>query len=154
MLIVAIVSTVVFPFIFLVRSEPITPPTRSAELSRERGRDESEGLWNGLLVLLGLRKGELESRERYDFWIIAVVSVFLLHSCRRELMILGIQLFAILIGFFDAFLTLINQIFEPQGYDANTSGFIGAAVILSGLLGYVQLPSSFDSYTNVCLSFD
>lgn len=83
MLIVAIVSTVVFPLIFAVRSEPITPPTRSAELSRERG-NQSEGLWNGLLVLLGVRKGDLESRERYDFWIIAVVSLTLLSERLEE----------------------------------------------------------------------
>lgn len=56
------------------------------------------------------------------------------------------QLFTVLIGFFDAFLTLTNQIFEPVGYDSDTAGFLGAAVIISGLIACV-LPLSFSPLT-------
>ena len=41
----------------------------------------------------------------------------------------------------DAFLTLINQLFEPVGYSSDVAGYIGAATIFSGLLGSV-LPFS------------
>lgn len=46
------------------------------------------------------------------------------------------QLFTMIIGFFDAFLTLTNQIFEPVGYSSDTAGYIGAACIVSGIVAY------------------
>lgn len=134
LLIAGIVSSVVVPLAFAIGKRPPTPPTRSAE-----GRAASEGdAFGSVVVLLGLRKGELTGRERLDFAIVAFVSPFAAWGTkRRGLMNFTSQLFTVLIGFFDAFLTLTNQIFEPVGYDSDTAGFIGAAVIISGLVAYV-----------------
>ncbi|SCZ94386.1 BZ3500_MvSof-1268-A1-R1_Chr12-2g03864 [Microbotryum saponariae] len=113
-LIAAIIVTVCAPFAFLVQARPPTPPTKSAE-----GRLMSTAeVWRGVRALFG--KGDQEGRcmtrrERCDFAIISIV-------------------FTVILAFFDAFLILINQIFEPYGYSSDQAGFIGAAVIFSGIL--------------------
>ncbi|SCV73110.1 BQ2448_7035 [Microbotryum intermedium] len=116
-LIAAIIVTVCAPLAFLVQARPPTPPTKSAE-----GRLMSTtAVWRGVEALFG-KGGEedgvgrcMTRRERCDFAILSVI-------------------FTIVLAFFDAFLILINQIFEPYGYTSDQAGFIGAAVIFSGIL--------------------
>ncbi|CAG8575936.1 7231_t:CDS:2 [Paraglomus occultum] len=43
--------------------------------------------------------------------------------------------FTTIVGFFSAFLILMNDILSPYGYDETKSGIIGAVTILSGLVG-------------------
>jgi FLVCR family MFS transporter 7 len=68
--IVALISTGVVPFVFLVGARPKSPPTRSAEERSEK----SESGWKSFKVLLGIEEG-LDRREGADFWIIAFVSL-------------------------------------------------------------------------------
>ncbi|KAL8291247.1 hypothetical protein RQP46_002225 [Phenoliferia psychrophenolica] len=130
LLIIAIVSTAVFPLVTLIGRRPRTPPTRSAE-AREV-RNKSDGLKTAK-ALVGVGDGGIEGgsgigwRERSDFWLIALI-------------------FTVLIGFFDAFLTLTNQIFEPEGYSSDVAGYIGACVIVSGIFGAAITAPLFDRY--------
>lgn len=80
LLVIAIVSTAVFPFSFLVLRRPPTPPTKVAE-ARAKGTEAGSGVdveWRSLKALVGLgpsRNGSgIGWRERTDFWIIAFVS--------------------------------------------------------------------------------
>ena len=43
--------------------------------------------------------------------------------------------FAVYLGFFNAFSSLINQTYEPYGYTPDEAGFIGAVLIVVGLIG-------------------
>jgi hypothetical protein len=63
--------------------------------------------------------------ERIDFAILAVV-------------------FGVLVGGISSFSILINQIFAPAGYSDETSGFIGAALLLTGLLAGLITSPLFD----------
>ncbi|KAM0745648.1 MFS general substrate transporter [Meredithblackwellia eburnea MCA 4105] len=131
LLIIGILSSAVAPLSLFVLRRPRTPPTRSAA-----GRDELEGgaveiEWKGMMELVGLGDATGEKRitvrERLDFWLIAF-------------------LFAVIVGFFDAFLTLTNQIFNPVGYDENQAGYIGAAIIVSGLISAIVTAPLFDRF--------
>ncbi|KAK6342582.1 hypothetical protein TWF718_007981 [Orbilia javanica] len=52
-------------------------------------------------------------------------------------------MFSILVGFFNASSSLLNQILEPYGYSENEAGIGGAILIVVGLLAYGPvLPSS------------
>ncbi|GAA94199.1 uncharacterized protein L969DRAFT_93581 [Mixia osmundae IAM 14324] len=65
---------------------------------------------------------KMTKRQRIDFYIILAV-------------------FSVLVAAFDAYSTLINQIYEPFGYTPDTSGFFGAAMILAGLAAaFVSAP--------------
>ncbi|KAK9365772.1 major facilitator superfamily domain-containing protein [Lipomyces kononenkoae] len=55
----------------------------------------------------------------------------LLHN--RRFVIIFV-LFSVLVGFFNSFSSLINQIMEPYGYTSNDAGIAGAVLIASGLV--------------------
>lgn len=103
-------------------------------------------MWKTALVLAGVQKdGRLSWRQRLDFGIIGFVSKGSLevqlgggadHRIHRQRH--RHQLFTVIVGFFDALLTFTNQISEPVGYSSDMAGYIGAAVILSGLLACVR----------------
>ncbi|KAK9448786.1 major facilitator superfamily domain-containing protein [Limtongia smithiae] len=59
-------------------------------------------------------------------------SVRLLLTNRRFMIIFFV--FAILVGFFNAFSSLINQIMEPYGYTSDQAGYAGAILIVAGLV--------------------
>ncbi|KAG8688713.1 hypothetical protein FRC08_011298 [Ceratobasidium sp. 394] len=55
-------------------------------------------------------------------------------------------LFGVLVGAFDAFSILINQIFAPHGYSSDASGIFGGVLILAGLIGAAVTSPIFDRY--------
>ncbi|ORY76497.1 major facilitator superfamily domain-containing protein [Leucosporidium creatinivorum] len=127
LLIMALVSSAGVPLALLIGARPPSPPTKSAE-TRLNAETESLGMWKTSLVLLGvLSDTRVNWRQRLDFGVIAF-------------------LFTIIVGFFDAFLTLTNQIFEPVGYSSNMAGYIGAAVIVSGLIAAIVCAPLLDRY--------
>lgn len=68
LLVIAIISTAVFPLVFLIYSLPPTPPSKSAAERLSVGSGE---VWSSIKILLGLNSSELERRDLADFWIIA-----------------------------------------------------------------------------------
>ena len=70
LLIIAIVSSAVFPCVALIGRRPPTPPTRSAEVREGRGW---EGASRMARELIGIGEGSLDWRSRVDFWLIAYV---------------------------------------------------------------------------------
>lgn len=70
LLVIAIISTAIFPLVFLIYSLPPTPPSKSAAERLSMGSGE---VWSSIKILLGLRssKVEVERRDLMDFWIIA-----------------------------------------------------------------------------------
>ena len=49
-------------------------------------------------------------------------------------------------GAFVGILQLIDQILKPKGISSNTAGFIGAVMVLAGVVGCVVIPSISDHY--------
>ncbi|KAF8475938.1 major facilitator superfamily domain-containing protein [Kalaharituber pfeilii] len=54
------------------------------------------------------------------------------------------SLFAVYLGFFNAFSSLINQILEPYGYTPDQAGYVGAVLIVVGLIASAILSPIFD----------
>ena len=52
--------------------------------------------------------------------------------------------FSVYSGFFNAYSSLINQIYEPYGYSTDHCGFIGAVLIVVGLIGAAVLSPLID----------
>ena len=52
--------------------------------------------------------------------------------------------FSVYLGFFNAFTSLINQIYEPYGYSSDQTGYIGAVLIVVGLIASAILSPIFD----------
>lgn len=107
LLAVAIASTAVGLFSSFLPPRPPTAPSPSADSRVELSFFAS-------IARLRL----LKTRDRIDFAVLAFV-------------------FTIVVAFFDAFLTLTNIIFEPEGYSSDQAGYIGAAVIGAGLVGAI-----------------
>ena len=145
LLVIAIISTAVFPLVFLIYSQPPTPPSKSAaeRLSMESGHRQ---VWRSIKVLLGLNPSEVERRDLIDFWIIAFLFSVLIGFLFVHLFCYPRFWIWLIRGDSDAFLTLINQLFEPVGYNSDIAGCIGAATIFSGLVAFVPplslLPAS------------
>lgn len=53
-------------------------------------------------------------------------------------------MFAVYLGFFNAYSSLINQIYEPYGYSTDEAGYIGAALIIIGLVASAILSPILD----------
>jgi FLVCR family MFS transporter 7 len=104
LLVAAIISTVAAPTCLLVQAKPPTPPSPAASI------DGRESLWAAVHTL-----ARFESRAAKDFAVVFVC-------------------FSAAMSAFDATTTLLSQIFGPEGYSDDASGFFGAAMILAGLL--------------------
>ena len=52
--------------------------------------------------------------------------------------------FAVYLGFFNAYSSLINQVYEPYGYSTDEAGYIGAVLIVVGLVGSAILSPILD----------
>ncbi|KAF7321286.1 MFS general substrate transporter [Mycena kentingensis (nom. inval.)] len=125
-LILGIVATAAAPFVFLISAAPPTPPTYAASKQTP-----------GLLSLLRAvaNKGResdppMRGRERIDFVIIACV-------------------FGVLSSSVNVFGILTGQILQPVGYSSDTAGFVGAVLLLSGIVAAIVTSPLFDRvFTN------
>ncbi|KAF6761255.1 major facilitator superfamily domain-containing protein [Ephemerocybe angulata] len=120
-LILGIATTVIVPCVFLIGNKPPTPPTYAA--SKPPG-----SLWALLLAMAGrapTRESFMSVRERIDFGVIIVV-------------------FGFLVAAIASFSILTNQIFEPVGYNEETSGLLGACLLLAGIVAAIITAPLFD----------
>ncbi|TFK68705.1 MFS general substrate transporter [Pluteus cervinus] len=120
-LVLGIISTAVIPFVFLIRTAPPTPPTYS-------GSQESPSLSSLLRAMVGRPKAgdsPMSLRERADFVILNLI-------------------FGVLVAAVNGFTVLSAQILQPMGYSADVSGFMGACLLLSGIIAAVITAPLFD----------
>jgi FLVCR family MFS transporter 7 len=125
LLVVGIVSSVTAPLCFAVLPKPPTPPSFSASYKRESFLKALRLLFSPKPKEIGGRGSTSGIRERVDFLVIFVA-------------------FSILVAAFDAFATLLDQIFSPYGYDSDQSGYFGAVLILSGIVAAIVSAPIFD----------
>ncbi|KAF9464950.1 major facilitator superfamily domain-containing protein [Collybia nuda] len=120
-LILGILSTAVVPFVFLVRDSPPIPPTFA-------GSKPSETLLSLLRAMSGLPtspNARMTIRERVDFGIVSI-------------------LFGTLVAGANTFAVLSAQVMQPAGYSADESGFMGACLLLSGIVAAIITAPLFD----------
>ncbi|KAJ7725873.1 major facilitator superfamily domain-containing protein [Mycena maculata] len=120
-LILGIMSTVAAPFVLMIAGAPPTPPTYSAS-------KKAPGLLSLLRVMFG--KGlptdpKMSIRERIDFTIMFFV-------------------FGILSSALNVFAVLTAEILQPVGYSSDTAGFMGAVLLLSGIVAAIVSAPIFD----------
>ncbi|KAF9051051.1 MFS general substrate transporter [Hymenopellis radicata] len=121
-LVLGIICTAAAPAVFLIGTAPPTPPTYSA--SRP-----SPSLWSLCARIVGIEKSEgddfMTLRERFDFCIVLAI-------------------FSALVGATNTFSILTAQIFEPLGYSTDTSGLMGACLLLTGIVAAIITAPLFD----------
>jgi len=125
-LILGILSTVASPFVFMISAAPPTPPTYAAS-------KKSPGLLALLRVMLNKRQSTdppMILRERIDFTIVFFV-------------------FGVLSSAVNVFGVLTAEILQPSGYSSETAGFMGAVLLLSGIVAAIVTAPIFDRvFTN------
>ncbi|KAJ6593850.1 major facilitator superfamily domain-containing protein [Mycena capillaripes] len=120
-LVLGIMSSVAAPFVFMISAAPPTPPTYSASM-------KPPGLLSLLRVMLN--KGQstdpsMTPRERIDFTIVFFV-------------------FGVLSSAINVFGVLTAEILQPVGYSSDTAGFMGAVLLLSGIVAAIVTAPIFD----------
>lgn len=126
--------TFVLPAVFF-RDRPATPPSRSAAMRDDLREESLRAPAAGASAIPGVadapdaEKGgdSLSSSQR-----LAIEAKKLLRDKDFLLLMTG---FGVGLGLFNAFLTLIAQLVQPCGYDANDAGAFGGILIGSGLVG-------------------
>jgi len=121
-LILAIMSTVVVPLDFLIFEAPPTPPSYSGS------RIPSPSIVSLIRAAMGLKCPPgtyMTLRERFDFAIL-------------------VSVFSALLAAITTFSILSSQWLSPYGYSDNTSGIMGAALLLSGIVTAVATAPVFD----------
>lgn len=121
-LVLAIISTVVTPALFLIESEPPSPPTYA-------GSKAPQSLYSLLRAMVGKVRPDdpayMAPHERLDF-------------------VIDTLLFGVFVGAANALSILSAQYFEPEGYSDTVSGLLGATLLLSGVLASVVTAPLFD----------
>ncbi|KAF8972983.1 major facilitator superfamily domain-containing protein [Flammula alnicola] len=120
-LVLGIMSTAVAPLVFLIEKAPPTPPTYAAS-------KESPSLFSLCRAMLGLEvepAAYMSIRERIDFTIIVLI-------------------FGVLVAASNGFAILSAQILQPVGYSASESGFMGACMLLTGMVSAIITAPLFD----------
>ncbi|KAF7298232.1 MFS general substrate transporter [Mycena chlorophos] len=120
-LVLAIISTVAAPFVFLISSAPPTPPTYAAS-------KDPPGMVSLLRVMSGKSRPSdppMSGRERLDFVIIFCI-------------------FGALAAAINVFGVLTAEILQPVGYSSDTAGFMGATLLLSGVVAAIATAPLFD----------
>ncbi|KAI0268881.1 MFS general substrate transporter [Gloeopeniophorella convolvens] len=121
-LLLGIISTVAFPMVFLVSEAPPTPPSFSGS------RTTSPSIMSLIKAAIGLPcppECYMTRRERLDFGIVIVV-------------------FSVLLASSNTFSVLSDQWMSPVGYSDHTSGLMGAALLLSGIVAAVTTSPLLD----------
>jgi FLVCR family MFS transporter 7 len=120
-LILGIMSTVAAPFVLMISAAPPTPPTYSAS-------KKAPGLLSLLRVMVGKNLSTdplMSPRERIDFTIVFFI-------------------FGVLASATNVFAVLTAEILQPVGYSSDTAGFMGATLLLSGIVAAVVTAPIFD----------
>lgn len=112
-LVLGIIQTAAAPLVFLIGSHPPNPPTYAAAQERSRRALLKELV--GLPAGDETQYGRMSARERLDFGILTLV--------------FGVQAGAVTV-----FGVLTTQYFSPQQYSEETSGLIGATLLLAGIV--------------------
>lgn len=118
----AIISTAVVPIDLLIVEAPPTPPTYSGS------RIPSPSIVSLLRAAVGLScppEAYMTLRERFDFAILVTV-------------------FSSFVASINTFSVLSSQWMSPYGYSDNTSGYMGAALLLSGIVAAIITSPIFD----------
>ncbi|PIL26139.1 MFS general substrate transporter [Ganoderma sinense ZZ0214-1] len=111
-LVMAIIFTAAAPIVFLVGEAPPTPPTFAAT----HKRPSLSSLGRAMLGKVPRSEyAYMTLRQRIDFVILCV-------------------LFGVLSGIINTFAILTAQQLAPYGYSDNTAGFMGAVLLLVGLV--------------------
>ncbi|THH29307.1 hypothetical protein EUX98_g4887 [Antrodiella citrinella] len=117
-----VISTAATPFVCLIGEKPPTPPTYAAGQEDPSFSSLARAMW-------GTEPKEspafMTPHERIDFAIVAWE-------------------FGILVGVVNAFSILTSQFFEPYGYSDDTAGFLGAVLLLVGLLAAIITAPIYD----------
>ncbi|KAF9527297.1 MFS general substrate transporter [Crepidotus variabilis] len=113
-LILAIISSVIAPFVLLIGDAPPTPPTFSAS-THQKHQQTLTSLFRAMLGLSVEESAFMSKRERVDFVIVA-------------------SIFAVLVAATNAFSILSAQVLQPYGYSSDVAGFMGATLLLAGLI--------------------
>ncbi|KAF9567930.1 MFS general substrate transporter [Agrocybe pediades] len=120
-LVLGILSTAVVPFVFLIQKAPPTPPTFAAS-------QKPASLLSLCRAMLGLPvepAAYMSPRERFDFAIVTCV-------------------FGVLVASSNGFAILSAQILQPAGYSSDESGFLGACMLLTGMVSAIISAPLFD----------
>ncbi|KAF5380571.1 hypothetical protein D9615_004653 [Tricholomella constricta] len=129
-LVLGILSTAVIPFVLLIGRAPPTPPTYA-------GSKPSPSLPSLIRAMMGMKTSvdsHMTVRERLDFMIVALI-------------------FGTLVGGTNTFAILSAQIMEPVGYTADQSGFLGACLLLTGIVAAIVTAPLFDRVFTHRLAF-
>ncbi|GJE88914.1 MFS general substrate transporter [Phanerochaete sordida] len=121
-LVLAVICTAVIPCALLVGNAPPTPPTYAAS-------QPSPPFTSLVRAVLGReptdRPTYMSLRERLDLAILTLN-------------------FGVLVGAVTSFAILTNQDLAPYGYSSDTSGFMGATLLLAGLVCALVTAPLFD----------
>ncbi|KAI0302742.1 MFS general substrate transporter [Russula brevipes] len=121
-LVLAVMSTVVVPIDLLILEAPPTPPSYSGS------RIPSPSIISLIRAAVGLDcppEAYMTLRERADFGILVAV-------------------FSSLLAAINSLSVLSSQWLSPYGYSDNTSGLMGAAMLLSGIVAAIATSPIFD----------
>ncbi|KLO14386.1 MFS general substrate transporter [Schizopora paradoxa] len=128
-LVLGVISTVATPLVFLIWDSPPTPPSYA-------GSVETPSFFTTVRAMVGKLPPPKENtgtsanaymslRERVDFIIVFMI-------------------FGVLVGGTNSFSLLSDQLLEPYGYSSDTAGFMGAALLLSGIVAAIITSPLFD----------
>ncbi|KAF9263409.1 MFS general substrate transporter [Marasmius fiardii PR-910] len=117
--VLAIISTAVTPAVFLVQSVPPTPPTFAASQKPPPFSEFLKGLFGRSKNL------HMTVRDRIDFGVMCLV-------------------FGFLVAATNAFSILTGAIMGPAGYNDDTSGLMGATLLLSGIVAALVVSPLMD----------
>ncbi|KAF8813928.1 MFS general substrate transporter [Phlegmacium glaucopus] len=122
-LVLGIMSTAVTPLVFLIGKAPPTPPTYAAS-------KETPSLITLCRATLGMNVAPdayMSVRERFDFAIIFLI-------------------FSVLSANTNTFAIISAQVMQPMGYSADVSGFMGACLLLSGMVAAIVSAPLIDRF--------
>jgi len=129
-LVLGILGTVVAPGLFLVGSNPPTPPTYAGS----KPSPPFKSLGRAMLGMSTTPEAYMTIRERIDFAIVTFI-------------------FGVLVASTSTFSILSAQIMQPMGYSSDESGFMGATLLLSGIVAAIVTAPLFDRVFTHHLAF-
>lgn len=113
-LLLGIIGTAIAPLALLIGAKPPIPPTHAAS-------SPSPPMLSTLRAMIGKERADepsMDFRERIDFGLLIVIFGFCVENV-------------------SSFSLLSNEILEPYGYSSDEAGFVGAALLFSGILAAI-----------------